>query len=291
MKRLVYSELKGLCLKFVSMGIVVTSSSCFEFQPNWDVADYGYSLPNYCEKNEDSLYVLETDSRNYGQFLAKRGYLGEWDGLLPALMPHRFIWGDSETAVKIGSVYAERRSEAGLVELEVARFLVDADETTGGDGGFDKTPFSEAFGWSALEIKGSVILAFEDIDNSSAFREWVGYSNGLDAMLVLAARLHVSEADDFLRGAIIEKLKPVYTEEISLNRFTSYANSTAQWSWHRWLQISIMLERYANRSGDVELVRQLRAGRLHIAKQMEGTDFEQGWVSCILGERGVFEAK
>lgn len=288
MKELSFDKMFRLGLKAVLIGVVATFSSCSDFEPNWDVADYGYSLPNYCENSESNLQVLDAETREYGRLLAERGYLGEWDGILYSILVHCFVWGDYEGTIKTGNSYAEIRGDARIVEYEIARFLVEDHVVHKHQ---IESPFSEAFVLNAQDIRNREYLGLEAVGNVTAFQNWVGYQKGFDAMLALAARLQKGEIDDSLKAAILERLQPMLTRGEALDRFVEFTNASIPSTWHRWLQISLMLERYANGSGDTQFVSRLRAGRMHVAKQMEGTDFEQDWVSCILEERGVFESK
>ncbi len=280
--------MNGLNLLIQTLLIALTffaATSCRKFEADIIIANYGFSLPNSCESDSRKLLVLESEVEEYGMILSDMGYMGEWNGLLVSLVEHHFLWGDYSSCVRLGDLYSRERDTAHFVEYRVARFLLE-DSAGLIQKGNDEM---DAFNWGASDLADNPFLGFENLTNILEFREWAGDENGLDALIVLGARLQKGETELFTQEAIIETLSGLLTRGELLDQFFQLANESAPWAWIRWLQASVLFERYAHQKDDPELVLELRTARKYIAKKMTGTEFEESWASCVLNDSGVFE--
>lgn len=269
-------------------GLSLLMASCAKFEPQMDVANYGAHLPDFCENEGGKLSILESEAKGYGQLLAELGYLGEWDGLLHALMEHHFIWGEYDAAIRIGERYSEVTMDSDILEYSVARFL---SEDVVSLSWLDSSRFKNAFVLDASEIEDSSLLGFDYIEDVFSFRDWASDPNGLDAVLIQASRLQKDGIEPYEKDAIVEALIPLFVEGELLDRFFSFANDGAPWSWDRWLKSSLLLESNARAEGELVLAGKLRAGRESVARRMMGTQYQQNWVPCVLEESGIFEGK
>jgi hypothetical protein len=92
-------------------------------------------------------------------------------------------------------------------------------------------------------------------------------------------------------ASVIAVLREFLSEGDRLNRFFDLTNGVSSSLWVKWLQSSLLLERYATQKGDIGLVNDLRSARYNVANRMLEVNVKLNWVSCVLDGSGVFEVK
>ncbi|MCH6259349.1 hypothetical protein MLD52_22535 [Puniceicoccaceae bacterium K14] len=277
-------------LILIIMGFAVASSSCVEFEPDLRIVDYAYTLPNYCDDDLVMLSVLETETKEYGRFLAEKGYFGEWDGLLWGLMRHHFLWGNYLSTVKFGGEFDDA---SDFVEYCVAKYMSKngAGASEASNRWLEGTRFEEIFLNRSNDIAVDCLSRFDGVDTLAEFENWAGAPIGLDSVIILSARLLMDEDLESESEPVVQVLRSLLTHGDNLDRFFGLTNSVGSWPWDKWLQASLLFERYALESGNVGLVAELRSARRGIGRRMLEADRKLNWVSCVLDESGVFEAK
>ena len=278
------TKLLSVCFLLACLPLV---ASCSDTSLDDDVSWYATTLPNFCENNKELLLRLEEQAAAYGSFLAERAYYGESSGFLYAMSHHYFIWGDYVSAVRAGEMYLSESNSSQVVECDVSRLLLDGDSIDfESQAGAEEDNAFRAVSWTESDIE-KVFSIFDEIDSLDEFRSWIGGPRGIDAYLVLAARLH--NPDDEARATIIEGLDRILSKGDRLDRFTRFTNSYAPWVWTKWLMLSLLYERNLVKVDDKEKLSAIRSGRRFVAERNVSIGNDTNVETCILEKKGLFK--
>jgi len=269
----------------VLAALIFVTVSCSKFELRPDIAEYGTQLPNYCKNDENSIRILELETKKYGEFLAQGAYYGEWDGLLYNLMQHHFIWGNYKRAVAAGSRYIEKRGTDGITEFYVAQFLIQNHRPS--DLSIKQKPLFQ-YDTPIRPLVEQLIRGFDQVETIAEFESWSHDSMGIDLLLVITAKILRGDVSKTDREASISALMQFFTEGDRLDRFFELTNEVGSWPWDKWLNASLLLENHAVSENETNLVADLRSTRTLIAGRMLERDHNLPWVYCVLEERGVF---